>query len=448
MDVSARVKFLYLCDMFKKIIHFFQHGVWEGDDVVRPFKIALYTMRGIGQHDIFLRASALTYYTILSIVPIAALIFGFMKGFGFDERLWEWVYERFPGDTSFVDTYMRTFIEKTLVHTRGGVVAAVGIAVLFWAVIRVFTTIEDSFNNIWEVKQSRSIARQLSDYLSVVIVAPIVLISASALTGIVRAHLEPWAWGWLLQTTFALMEIVLICLLFAFVFWVMPNTRVKFKGAIIAAIITGVALWVFQKAYFAIQGSLSSNNAIYGTFAAIPLLLVWLQTSWVIILVGAELSFAYQNIDRYQLEQQAILMNITNRRKITVAVMTVIARHFTSGGGAVTSEEIATELELPVRSVRDVVYDLEQSDLVVTVQTEHDGKTHSYMPARDVHDLTVFDVVSSVERDNATHLDVSEMPELSEISRLLDNAQEATRQAGLTTRVLDLATPGSFLSDK
>ncbi len=415
--------------------------MWEGDDVVRPFKIALYTVRGIGQHDIFLRASALTYYTILSIVPIAALIFGFMKGFGFDEKLWEWIYDRFPGDTAFVDNYLRGFIENMLIHTRGGLIAAVGMAVLFWAVIRVFTTIEDSFNNIWEVKQSRSIARQLSDYLSVVIVTPILLISASALTGIVREHLEPWAWGWLLEVTFALMEVFLMCLLFAFVFWVMPNTRVKFKGALIAAIITGTALWVFQKAYFAIQGSLSSNNAIYGTFAAIPLLLVWVQTSWVIVLVGAELSFAYQNIDRYELEQQAILMNTTNRRKITVAVMAVIARHFTSGGGAVTSEQIATELELPVRSVRDVVYELEQSDLVVTVRTENDGKTHSYMPARDVRELTVYDVVNSVESDNATHLDVSEMPELSEISKLLDNAQEATRKAGLTTKVLDLSVP-------
>ncbi len=425
--------------MFRKLIYFFQHGEWEGDELIRPFKIALYTVRGIGQHDIFLRASALTYYTILSIVPIAALIFGFMKGFGFDEKLWEWIYERFPGDTTFVDTYLREFIDKTLLQTRGGVMAVAGMAVLFWAVIRVFTTIEGSFNNIWEVKQSRSIARQY--YLSVVIVTPILLISASTLTGIVRSHLEPWVWNWLLNVVFALTEIILLCLLFAFIFWVMPNTRVKFKGALIAAVITGISFWVFQQAYFAIQGSLSSNNAIYGTFAAIPLLLVWVQTSWVIVLIGAELSFAYQNIDRYGLEQQAILMNITNKRKITVAAMTVIARHFVNGGGAVTSEQIATELELPVRSVRDVIYELEQSDLVVSVKTENDGKTHSYMPARDVHDLTVFDVVNSVESDNATHLDVSAMPELSDISNLLDNAREATREAGLTTRIIDLDVP-------
>ncbi len=427
--------------MFRKVIYFIQHGIWEDDaggDIMRPFKIALYTARGIGEHNIFLRASALTYYTILSIVPIAALIFGFMKGFGFDERLWAWISEKFPGDKSFVDNYLREFIENLLVHTRGGVIAAVGMVVLFWSVIRVFTTIEDSFNSIWEVKQSRSIARQLSDYLSVVIVSPILLISATALSTIMRQHLEPWVWGWMLNVIFPLLEMVLMWLLFAFVYWVMPNTRVKFKGALIAAVIAGTAFWVFQKAYFAIQGSLSSNNAIYGTFAAIPLLLVWIQSSWVIVLIGAELSFAYQNIDRYDLERQAVNMNTVNKRKIVVAAMAVIVKHFIDGEGAVTSEQIATELGLPVRSVRDVVYELEQSDLVVTVKTENDAKVHYYMPARDVRELTVYDVVDGVENDNAANLDVSEMPELSEVSQLLDTAREATRNAGLMTKIVDL----------
>ncbi len=427
--------------MFRKLIDFLRHGIWEqegGNGIVRPFRIAVYTVRGIGEHDIFLRASALTYYTILSIVPIGALIFGFLKGFGFDERLWEWIYEKFPGDSAFVDNYLRGFVDKMLEHTRGGLIAGVGIVVLFWSVVRVFTTIEGSFNNIWEVKQSRSLTRQLSDYLSVVIVAPILLLSGSALTAVVRLYLEPYVWSWLLNVVFTSTELVLLWVLFAFVYWVMPNTRVKFKGAIIAAIIAGTSFWVFQQAYFALQSSLSSNNAVYGTFAAIPLLLVWVQTSWVIALVGAELSFAYQNIDRYELERQAVFMNATNKRKIVVGTMAVIAKHFVDGEGAVSSEDIASELGLPVRSVRDVVYELEQSGLVVAVKSEHDQKTHSYVPARDVHELTVYDVVESVENDNAANLDVSGMPELQEVSKLLDRAHEATREAGLTARVIDL----------
>lgn len=426
--------------MINKIIYFIQHGVWENEasGLVRPFKIALYTVRGIGQHNIFLRASALTYYTILSIVPILALIFGFMKGFGFDENLWRWVYEQFPGERAFVDDFLRDFIDKLLIHTRGGLIAAVGLAVLFWSVIRVFTTIEESFNNIWEVKKARGIARQLSDYLSVVIVAPILLISGATLGDMMKHNLEPWMSGWLIHTIFTIAELMLVWLLFAFVYWVMPNTKVRFKGALIAGTIAGTAFWVFQNAYFALQGGLNSSNAIYGTFAAIPLLLVWIQMSWVFALVGAELSFAYQNIDRYELERQATGMNATNKRKIVVAAMAVIAKHFTAGGGAVTAEQIATELGLPVRSVRDVVYELEEADLVVAIRAEHDSKSHAYMPARDVREMTVYDVVEAVENDNAGNLDVTAIPQLVGVSGLLDEARAVTKGGGMMTKIINL----------
>lgn len=405
---------------------------------MRPFKIILYTVRGIGEHDIFIRAAALAFYTILSIVPVAALIFGFMKGFGFDEKLWEWIYAEFPDSTGFINDYMRGFVDNMLAHTRGGVIAIVGVVVLFWAVIRVFTTIEASFNDIWEVKNSRGIVRQLSDYLAVVIVSPILLISANTLSSIVRSNLDPWVWSWLLDAIFALAELLLIWLLFAFLYWVMPNTKVRFKGAVIAAVIAGTAFWLFQQAYFAIQSSISSNNAIYGTFAAIPLLLAWLQSSWIIVLVGAELSFAYQNIGRYELERQAVFMNARNKRKIVVATMGVIAQHFVEGGGGVSAEEIATELGLPVRSVRDVIWELELTGLVVSVNSEHEGKVTFYMPARDVSKLTVFDVVERVDNDNAANLDVSGLAELKAVSDLLDEAVLASRTTGMATKVVDL----------
>ena len=431
--------------MFKKIVDFIKHGVWEKKDsgkgrsgwIIRPFKIALYTVRGIGEHDIFLRASALTYYTLMSLVPIAALIFGFMKGFGFDSNIWEWLYDKFAGYDSTLD-YMREFVDNTLARTRGGVIAIVGVVVLFWSVIKVFTNVEDAFNNIWEVKQKRSIARMLSDYLAVVVVAPILLVSASSLSALVRSSLEPWVWTWLLDVVFALAEMILMWLLFAFVYWVMPNTRVKFKGALIAAVIAGTTFWLFQKLYFLVQGQLSSYNAIYGTFAAIPLLLVWLQTSWVIVLIGAELSFAYQNIDRYELEREAVFMNTNNKRKILVATMVVIIKHFLSNEGPVTSEQIANELNLPVRSVRDVVYELEQSGLVVAVKTEHDNRENSYIPARDVHDITVYDVVEGVENVSTAKLDVSGLPELKKVSKLLDEVREKTKDSGMQTKLTDL----------
>ena len=431
--------------MIKRVIEFIKNGVWETDAegngrsgwAIRPFKIMIYTVRGIGEHGIFLRASALTYYTLLSIVPIAALIFGFMKGFGFDANIWEWLYSKVPGFETSLD-YLRTWVDNTLVRTRGGVLAGVGVVMLFWAVVRVFTGIEEAFNNIWEVRKSRPVTRMLSDYLSVVVVAPILLISASGLSSLMRGMLEPWVWTPLLNVVFPLAELILTWALFAFVYWIMPYTKVKFRGAVIAAVIAGTAFWLFQNLYFLLQGQLSNYNAIYGTFAAIPLLLVWLQTSWVLVLVGAELSFAYQNIDRYELERDAVTMNTSNKRKILVASMAVIVRHFIDGNGPVTSEHIAEELKLPVRSIRDVVYELGQAGLVVAVKTAHDERENSYVPAHDIHDLTVYDVINSVESVGSDKLNVSGLPEVQKVGKLLDQVTEKSKEAGMQTRLTEL----------
>lgn len=431
--------------MIKKLVEFIKHGVWKTKDsgkgrsgwVIRPFKIALYTVRGIGEHDIFLRASALTYYTLMSLVPIAALIFGFMKGFGFDSNLWEWLYDKTTGFETALN-YIRQWVDNLLVRTRGGVIAAVGMVVLFWSVIRVFTNVEDAFNNIWEVKKSRAIARMLSDYLSVVVIAPILLVSASGLSSVVRNSLEPWVWTPLLDWTFAFAEILLMWLLFAFIYWVMPNTKVKFKGAIIAALIAGTAFWIFQKLYLLLQGQLNTYNAVYGTFAAIPLLLIWLQTSWVIVLMGAELSFAYQNIDRYEQERGAASMNINNKRKVLLASMVIVIKHFLANTGPVTSQQIADELNLPVRSVRDVIYELEQAGLVVAVKTPNDNRENAYIPARDVHDITAYDVVNGVEKMSSSKLDIGDLPKLGKVSKLLDSVREKTKETGMQTKLTEL----------
>lgn len=431
--------------MIKRIIDFIKHGIWEVDKngrgrsgwAIRPFKIALYTVRGIGEHNIFVRASSLTYYTLMSLVPIAALIFGFMKGFGFDANIWEWLYGRVPEFSSSLD-YLKEWIDNMLVKTRGGIIAAVGMVVLFWSVIKVFTNVEDAFNSIWEVKKKRSFTRMLSDYLSVIVAAPLLLISASALSSIVRGVLEPWMWTPLLNTVFKLAELIMVWLLFSLVYWVMPNTKVKFKGALIAALFAGTAFWIFQKLYFLLQGELSTYNAVYGTFAAIPLLLVWLQTSWVLLLVGAELSFAYQNIDKYEMERDAVLMTANNKRKILVASMLMIIKNLLNDKGAIGAVGIAEELNMPVRSVRDVVYELERAGLIVAIKSEHANRENTYIPARDVHGMTLYSVIESVENSGKGKLRDNNLPELKKVSKLLDQAMDKTKDAGLNTKLVDL----------
>lgn len=406
--------------MFKKIIHYIKHGIWQKSEdeyrtrkqrwAVRQFKILLYAARGFGEHDLIVRSASLTFYTLMSIVPVAALIFGMIKGFGMETNLHEYLVDRFPQYTVIIDNVLH-FANNMLARTRGGVVASFGFVVLIWAVMRVFGNIESAFNNIWEVKKSRSIARKFSDYMSVIFVTPILWIIANGIGLFIRNKLSTIGWvPW--DLLYGLASLVLLWLMFAFLYLVMPNTKVKIRNALTAGIIAGTAFSIFQVAYVYIQSQLTSYNAIYGSFAAVPLFLIWLQTSWQIVLTGAELSFAYQNIGSYEQERESLHISYDDRRKITLAAMLLIVRHYVQNKGPVTSEMVSNALNMPLRIVRDVIFNLENAGLLLVVKMPHDDKSNYYIPAKDVNRLTLYDVIDAVEHygpSRITFVDTSEM---------------------------------------
>ena len=393
--------------MFRKIVYFFKHGIWQHSQdgaesakeswLVRGAKIAAYTVKGLTEHDVGVRAASLTFFTLMSIVPIAALIFGVVKGFGLETNLTDYLYTRF-GDYREVVDYILQFANNMLARVRGGVVASVGFLVLFWAVVHVFSNVESALNNVWEVKKQRSLARKFSDYITVVIVAPILWLVSNGMMNALRARMETAvSGGWLVELLFGIVSLVAVWLIFALVYYVLPNTKVKFKGALIAGVIAGTLFQIFQVGYFAIQGYLNSYNMIYGSFAALPLFLIWLQWSWMILLVGAELSFAYQNIRNYEQERQSLHMCYDRRRKVMLAVMAAVSEHFLNGEGPVRSTRIAEEIGMPVRIVRDVLFDLEQAGMIATVHDDRDDMVSMYTPAVDVRRVTIADMLRRVE---------------------------------------------------
>ncbi len=397
--------------MIKKIIDFFRHGLWQKSTpdangnpeqrwFIRPFRIIAYTLSGAGEHDIGVRAAALTMYTLMSIVPIAALIFGIVKGFGLDTSLTDYLYTEFPEYTVIIDQ-ITEWANNRLMRARGGIVASVGFLVLFWSVVKVFGNVEKALNNIWEIKKQRSLVRKFSDYVAVVVVAPILWLVSSGLVTYVRTRLESFSGAWLVDIVFSLLSLVMLWLMFAFVYYVMPNTKVKFKGALIAGVIAGTAFQIFQIGYVFAQKYITSYNVVYGSFAALPLFLIWLQASWTIVLFGAELSFAYQNISQYEQERESLHMSYENRRKVMLAAMLIIVRHYVNNDGPVSSEQVAEELGMPTRIVRDVIFDMEKAHLVAGVVNDEDEKTNYYIPSRDAHDITVMDVVDGVESNSS-----------------------------------------------
>ncbi len=258
------------------------------------------------------------------------------------------------------------FANAMLLRTKGGLIASVGLVVLFWAVLKVFGNIESAFNNIWEVRRSRSFARKFSDYTTVIVVTPILWIISSSIGLQIQKHLMHLTSSPVVNVFLGLASLVMIWLMFAFVYLVMPNTKVKLRSAVSAGVIAGTIFQLFQIAYIFIQSRLTSYNAIYGSFAAVPLFLIWLQSSWQIVLFGAELSFAYQNIRKFEFEKIAKEMSYEYRKKALLVVMHQIIAHFLARDGAVSSETVAQDLNLPVRIVRDAVFDLEKAGLIVS----------------------------------------------------------------------------------
>lgn len=438
--------------MIKKLIQFFSHDIWVKTEedykskkvawLARQAKILTFMVKGFGDHDILVRSAALTFYTLMSVVPIAALVFAVMKGFGMETNMSNYLYAQLPQYRDAIDQVLE-FANNMIQRTKGGVIASVGLVVLFWAVMRVFSNLENALNHIWEVRNQRSFARMFSDYMTVVFVAPVLwLISNSAVIAF-KTRIETFADHWIVEVLFGMLSLLAVWVLFAFIYMVMPNTKVKLKSAFTAAMIAGTVFSGFQVAYVYIQSGVSSYNAIYGSFAAIPLFLIWAQTSWQILLSGAELSFAYQNIKRYEQERETATVSYDARRKVLVAVMAAIIRHFMRHTGAVSSEDIAGELNLPVRIVRDVVFDLTRAGLLSAVKDDQDEKVNKYIPACDVHEITVAMVVDKVELNGVHDSSLMESEDMQRAGEILDAMREGDRLSLSNVKLMDIGDESS-----
>lgn len=430
----------------KQIITYFTDTIFRRDVsewrspvarwLVQQYKLLFYTARGLLEHGTIVRSAALTFYTLMSLVPILAVVFAVVKGFGLADGLVQGLYGLFPQSPEMID-YVVTFAEKALARTQGGVVAVVALVMLFWAVIRVFGSIENAFNNIWEVKVERSIARQWSDYIAIVMIVPILWVIAGALGGYARQLLgfgDGWQWTLLSR----LASVTVIWGMFTFFYMVIPNARVRFSSALMAGIVAGTAFALFQWGYLYVQRWMTSYNAIYGSFAALPLFMIWMQTSWQILLFGGELSFAYQNVSRFCEERESLRISYDQRRKVLVAVMLIVVEHLRKQGGATPVETIRDRLDLPTRIVNDILYQLVQADLLLAVPVDADDREKEYIPAQDVTSLTVYGVLEAVEQSGHGGFDPAPTPEFSCIDRELERIKQHARKSQENVKIIDL----------
>lgn len=345
-------------------------------------------------------ASALTYNTTLAVVPVLAIIFAIARGFGFDNLIESRLRTALEPFSPEITATVLNFVESYLQHTKSGVFLGVGILLLFYTLVNLTMNIETAFNAIWQVTTSRNIYRQIVDYISVFLLLPILMIITNGLH-VVMQILESWmdvyfSAGWTLHILIVLLPSFISCIVFILLYKLMPNTHVRWSACIGPGVIAGLLFQGLQFFYIHYQIKLSAYNAIYGSFAAIPLLLIFLQFTWYICLIGCQLSYANQMVKEYAFERSTRGMSRRFRDTLSILLVCHIAKGFALGNRPMSQRCLSHSTHLPETLVKVLLEELVGVG-VLAVTYNNSGTEMLYIPAVDIHRLTVRMVVSRLD---------------------------------------------------
>lgn len=426
-----------------QIIQFVTSDIWRIQSrqlkggksfLIRTLRVILLAIRGFDEDKCQLRASALTFFSLLSIVPVIAMAFGIAKGFGFEQKLQDLLYKSMAGQQEVAQRII-DFSHNMLANTQGGLIAGVGVALLFWAVIKVLSQIENSFNEIWGIKTMRPLGRKFTDYLSIMLICPLLMITASSVTVVVTSQvtllmhklsfLGPVANVFLLLLK--ILPYAVLWVVFTFLYIFMPNTHVQFKSGLVAGILGGSIYQIVQALYIGFQVGVSKYGAIYGSFAALPLFLVWLQLSWLVVLFGAELSFAEQNVETHEFEPDSLKASHSFKRLVALTLTHHCVKRFCAAEPPQTAFEMAHELEIPIRLVREVIFGLTQSGILSEVKLGN-GKDIAYQPARDVDQMSIKNVLDTLDNYGVDTLPLAQSEDVTRIRQSLQSFSTAVEK--------------------
>lgn len=411
---------------------------------ITQLRVFLLAIRRFVDDKCDLRASALTFYSLLSIVPVVAMAFAMAKGFGFEKILGEQLLAKLEGHEEVAERLIG-FAQSLLENTKGGAIAGVGIVVLFWTVIKVLGNIESSFNDIWGVKTPRAMGRKLADYLSVMMICPVLMITASSVTVLVTTRVavmvEQLAFlGYLADVTILFLKLLpygVLWLVFTFIYVFMPNTKVAVKSALWGGILAGTTYQLVQLAYISFQIGVTNYGAIYGSFAALPLFLVWLQVSWLIVLFGAEVSFAHQNVTTYEFEEDCLKVSHFFKRMTALMITHLCVKQFLNVEKPLTAAAIAGELEVPIRLVRSVLFDLTEARVLTEVYSDN-REDVAYQPGCDIDRLTVASVIERLDQQGIDAVPILESLNLNKLRETVRRFRDMNEQSPANLKLQEL----------
>jgi membrane protein len=387
------------------------------------------------------KASALTYFSMLSLVPVIAMLFAVAKGFGIQDLMKKELSRYFSGQEAVLENVL-PFAENMLNSASGGIVTGISLIFLIYTVIRLLMNIEAAFNDMWDIKKSRRWERKISDYVAVMLLGPVLMIVASSLTLLVKdtiqhALADVELLGQIKSGIIFLLRLLpytILWLLLFGIYLIFPNIRVKLWPALIGGILAGTLFQLNQQAFISLQFAFARYNAIYGSIAFLPLFLIWLQLSWLIVLFGAEIVYGVQYINQWEYNSENLKISLNHQKKLMLLMLYRIVKKFEAGEGAMTRDELAESVNIPRRYVNDICRKLEKCRLIVRTE----GLDAAYQPSFDIHKMDLNKVLKMYEKQGMGDFDPHKSDVFVAIESSLKEIEDKWKETPTNRLIKDL----------
>ncbi len=342
--------------------------------------------------DIQTQACAMTYRTMLAVVPALALLLAIGRGFGIQSVFQEELYRLFPAQKVAI-SYAMNFVDSYLSQASEGIFLGVGIVFLLYTLISLLGNVEDTFNLIWGQKTGRSIWRKISDYTAMLLILPVLMLCASGISLLLSSTLNAiFHFEFMTPVISLLLEAAswaMTFLFFAAVYMLIPNTKVKFFNALISGVFAGTGFLILQ--WLFVNGTLyvTKYNAIYGSFAFLPLMLLWMQLAWVICLAGAVICYSSQNVFAFSLDREVTGISDRYQAMVSLAISAIVTRRFIDGSGPATARDLMNYYDLPARLVTGITDRLCTAGIFNRVLIPEEKEVYGFQLAVDPSTFTV-----------------------------------------------------------
>lgn len=390
-------------------------GVWNDPRQttrVRLIRTANLAVNSFLDRGLQNRSMSLTYSTVLAIVPAIALLVAIARGFALQDYLQEELYNFFPSQHKAISTAL-TFVDSYLTEASQGMFVGIGILFLLWTVVSLLSYIEDAFNMIWDVRRQRSMYQKITDYIAICLIIPILMICSSGVSIFMSTTIQDkLTLPFLTPVVNVVLEtapVVLCWLAFSMSFMLIPNTKVSLKYATISGAICAIAFTILQLLFVNGQIYVSKYNAIYGSFAFLPLLLIWLQLSWLLLLSGCVLTYSLQNVFTFNFNGNSDKLSLDGWHSIALIVMAVVSQRFIEREAPISTLDIARSYNLPIRIVSKIVQKLHVANLLYTARINDNG--FGEIPAVELQNFTVEDFLRAYNSEGEMNF----IPDIREI---------------------------------